>query len=279
MNNQDAEITICTVNYNSASFIDLMLFAFEKLTRRKYKVIIRDNCSAKKDFDKLKKIVANYENVSLYRVETDLKGSEAHGTALNDLVGKIDTPYGVVIDADATFLYKDWDDLLINKMSEEKPIVGTQADTLGGKPMDFPLMFAIIFKTEIIKRLNIDFRPKDISNFQDTGWELREKYQAAGYKGGLIYDYNTRLHKDTPFKELICSCYYENSDKGNKGSLIASHFGRGSAPYTKNLIKFGKDRSKFIVKLINKFLMVFNFIKWKRDKKKWIMICRQIIKK
>lgn len=267
-------ITICTVNYNSSDFIGLMLYAFNKLTSNSYKVVIRDNNSTVEDYNNLKKIIEKYDNVLLYREEENSRGSVAHGKALNDLVSRIDTDYGVIVDADATFLIKNWDGILLEKINEDTPIYGTQADMAGGKPKDFPLMFALMFKTQILKDLKIDFRPKDISLFQDTGWEIREKYKAAGYQGGLIYDFNTRDYKKGPFSNIVCSEYY--LDKEAKGGIFAAHFGRGSAPKAKKLISI-RNRSSIFVKIINKFLSYANIIKWRKDKKLWITKAYKII--
>ncbi len=268
-------ITICTVNYNSSQFIELMLYAFKKLTKNPYQVIIRDNNSHLDDYKRLERIVATYNNVRMYRVETDLVSSMAHGTALNDLVTQIDTPYGVIIDADATFLLKNWDATLIDLLSDRVPLAGTQADSLGAKPKDFPLMFALLFKTDILKKLAIDFRPKDLALLQDTGWELREKYMAAGYSGAMLYDVNTRFYKEGPFRDIVCSEYYLRSE-GERGHIVASHFGRGSAPRAKNLIRM-KNGNNPIFKLINKLLMYPNVMKWKHDKKEWLKIGKRII--
>lgn len=267
-------ITICTVNYNSSEFIELMLYGLQKLTISPFKVVIRDNNSNDKDYNNLKNIVKNYSNVSLYQVKTNLNGSMAHGEALNELVSKIDTQFGVIMDADATFLVKDWDKILIEKISDEMPIYGTQADVHFGKPEDFPLMFAVIFKTEILKNLQVDFRPRDQQKFEDTGWELREKYMKANLKGGLLYDFNTRTFKKGPFSKIICSEYYLNID-GN-GSIFASHFGRGSAPKAKNLVRLRGPKS-FFLRVVNKFLQYANILKWHKQKKEWLNICKSII--
>src|SRR5262249_33067835 len=146
--------------------------------------------------------------VTLYRVETPLVGSEAHGNALNEMVGRIATPYGAIIDADALFLLKDWDQLLIDRMNEQNvPIYGTQAGPRGKKPPDFPMIFGVIFKTDIMQSLDVDFRPKDreINRFQDTGWEMRKRYLLEkNIKGGLLYNFNTRDHKRGPFATVVC---------------------------------------------------------------------------
>ena len=84
-----------------------MLYCLKKTTKNTYKVIIRDNNSKKKDYKNLKENIKKCPNVNLYRVENfNLHGSEAHSVAINDLITKIDTKFGVLLDADFTFLYK-----------------------------------------------------------------------------------------------------------------------------------------------------------------------------
>lgn len=266
-------LTICVVNYNSSDFIELMLFALSRRTRNPYKVLIRDNGSNQRDVERLRRIVQAYNNVMLYEAHTNLVGSLAHGTGLNELVQRIDTEYGVILDADAVFIMQDWDQLLIDQLTDHVPIYGTQADIGGGKPEDFPLMFAVLFKTEILKSLLIDFRPKNTRAYQDTGWELREKYRAAGYDGGLLYSFSTRTFKRGPFANVICTEYYSSPD--GTGPIIASHFGRGSAPKAKALIKV--RGSSYIVRILNKALSYANMVKWKRDKRWWISVCRNLL--
>ena len=100
-------ITVCIVNYNSADFILNTLNCLEKITKNSYKVIIRDNNSKLKDYNKLKKNSQKYPYVDIYRIENfNYTGSIAHGIAINDLIHKINTKYGVILDADFTFLYK-----------------------------------------------------------------------------------------------------------------------------------------------------------------------------
>ena len=116
----------------------------------------------------------------------------AYGIAVNDLISKIDTKYGVILDSDCTFLYKNWDEILISEINEEYPIIGTQAPVGSIKPQDFLYLFAFLFITDIMKRLKIDFRPKDIKKLEDTGFELRKKYLENGYKGKILLMRNTR---------------------------------------------------------------------------------------
>lgn len=268
-------VTVVMAHRNAGDFVRLMLHAFDKLSFYPYKIIIRDNSSTPKEFKKLQNVLAKYPNldINLYTHETKLRGSDAHGETLKELVDKIDTEYGVIMDTDATFLRKNWDKILIDRLTPEMPIYGTQPDVHGGKPLDFPLMFGLLFKTDVMQKLNVDWRPTDISKLQDVGWRCREEYHAAGLKGGVIYDFNTRIHKDGPFASVICSEYY--LDKDNKGEIFASHFGRGSMPNSKSLVRLSPTNPVF--RAINKVLLLPNYLKWSYDKKKWLGIAKRII--
>lgn len=268
-------ITVCMAHRNAGDFIEIMMHAFDKLSFHPFKMIIRDNSSTPKEFAKLKRVLAKYPNIdiNLYTHETKLRGSDAHGETLKELVDKIDTEYGVIMDTDATFLIKDWDKILIDHLTSEMPIYGTQPDVRGGKPLDFPLMFGLLFKTDVMQSLNIDWRPTDISKLQDVGWRCREEYHKAGLKGGVIYDFNTRIHKDGPFASVICSEFY--FDPNDKRKIFASHFGRGSMPNSKSLVRLSPTNPIF--RAIDKVLLLPNYIKWSRDKNNWLRIAKQII--
>ncbi len=264
-------ITICIVNFNSSEFLLNTLYCLDKITKNSYKVIIRDNNSRLKDFLNLKENVEDRSNVELYRVENfNHIGSIAHGLAINDLLKKINSKYGVILDADCTFLIKNWDEIIINEVNDEFPIIGTQAPSLSNKPQDFPLMFAILFDAKIMKQLNIDFMPKNIEEFQDTGYELRKKYIAEGYKSKLLIDKNTRVYKFGPFKSLICAEYYFKDYK----HIFASHFGRGSSLGISKYLHT-KNRNIYRIRIIRAFLLKR---KGKKEREKWISICKDIVK-
>ena len=242
-------LTICITNYNSSEFVLNTLYCLKKLTKNDYKVIIRDNNSKIRDFLNLKKKIHLYSNINLYRVNNfNFKGSMAHGLALNDLTSKIDTRYGVILDADCTFLHKDWDDILIKEINDEYPIIGTQAPKHpnGIKPQDFPYMFGLLFDNNIMKKLNVDFRAED-ARFKDTAYKLKETYIQNGFKGKLIYFKSTRNFKSGPFRKLICGEFYLNGYK----QIFACHFGRGSSlgiwkyyrGWKKNIFRDGKESS------------------------------------
>ena len=265
-------ITICIVNYNSSDFVLNTLNCLEKITANEYRVIIRDNNSKLKDFDNLKNNINKYSNVELYRVENFFQtGSIAHGIAVNDLIEKIDTKYGVILDADCTFLYKNWDETLINEINNDYPIIGTQgSDNLeASRPIDFPVLFGIFFNVDILKKLNIDFRPKNSGDFKDTGYELATNYLENGYKGKILKFRSTRNFKDGPFNKIICGEYYLDGYDG----IFMCHFGRGSSLGIPKYLK-GWKKKIYLFPLIGFYLLKS---KGKREKRKWITICKKLV--
>jgi hypothetical protein len=274
MNHTEPLITVCTVSYNSADFISLLLDAFAALTDHPYKIIIRDNGSSKKEYEKLKRIVATHSNIDLYQKVSPFSGSGAHGDAVNELIKRINTPYGVIIDPDATFLVKGWDTLLMGKLNEHMPLYGTQADNSGKRPMDFPLIFAVMFLTTPIQRLSLDFMPGNLQQSQDVGWTVRERFLEQGLTGGILYDRNTRTYKGGPFADVICSEYYLTDTA--EGAVIVSHFGRGSAPKAKRLIRVNAG-TNIVLRIVNKALSYPNVLRWRYDRQRWIAICRKLI--
>lgn len=265
-------ITICIVNYNSSDFILNTLYCLQKITKNKYKVIIRDNNSKLNDFENLKNKIKIYPNVELYRIENFIHtGSMAHGIAVNDLINKIDTKYGVILDADCTFLYNNWDEILINEISEKYPIIGTQGSEHpdSTRQGDFPILVGVLFIVDILKKLNIDFRPNTLVDFKDTGYKLAKNFIENGYKGKILVDKSTRYFKDGPFHKILCSEFYlEGFER-----IFICHFGRGSSLGKKTYLK-GWLRKINLVPFIGSIILKSV---GKREKKEWIRICKNIV--
>lgn len=261
-------ITVLIVNYNSSDFVDLNLYALLQLTKNKYQVFILDNNSKKNDYLRLKEIVQKYKNVFLERNKTDLRGSMAHGTALNKLVKKVSTPYFCIIDADVCWLKKNWDEILINELRHGCKIIGTQY--LPPKYTDFPTVFACLFETKTFRALNVDLRPRDVADKMqcDTAYELKNKYLAAGLSGKILIGKNTRNNKQGLYKDVICVEYYHDDD------LIACHFGRGSTQGITKYYAINIGGLKLTIPLVSPIIArYFGFT----EKIKWIKISTEII--
>lgn len=281
----DYLITILTCNFNTSDFLINTLYSLKKLTKNKYKVIIRDNNSKYEDYFKLFNYTKDFNNIELYRVEGfKIRGSLAHGMALNDLFLKVKTKYCVILDPDFTFLIKNWDDILINELDEKCPIIGTQGPRF--KYQDFPYIFGILFKSNIFKELEIDFRPKtsEKNPNTDTGYKLREKCLNSGYNGKLLKIKDTRFHKSGPFHDINCQEFYLNGYK----KIFASHFFRGHSSgfwkyYSANKKKISQipfiGKKLVSLKIIDKILGRMAKIKGLKEKSKWLKRCRKIVEK
>ena len=155
-----SDLTILTVNYRTADFIENMLYCLQKTTYNPFRVLIADNYYSNQETMRIKQICYEHDNTELYCREQSQFGSLGHGEALDLLTEKVDTPYFAILDADATFLIQNWDEILISKIDSDCKVIGTQSQlNQQNKPTDFPLMFAILFETNTFKGLNIQFKP------------------------------------------------------------------------------------------------------------------------
>jgi hypothetical protein len=158
---------------------------------------------------------------------------------------------------------KNWDKKLISNITSTVKVIGTTLpeSKINHKPMDFPLVFAVLYETESYKKLNPSFMPGNLKldKSQDTGWEIRKKYLEAGYQGKIFKGVNTRFIQNTSFKSLICALYYLDD------AQIASHFGRGSSN------GYAKYKNwYFRIPLVKKIYA-------NKEKFKWINRCKEIV--
>jgi len=266
---KNKSISILIVNYNTSDFIKLSLYALSILTRNTYHVYICDNGSRNKDREKLEKMKYTYDNITIYSRHQSQEGSVGHAEALDFLLEKVQSTYTVILDADCIFLYNGWDELLIKELKNKVVIAGTPPVSIQKqKPHDFPLMYAVIFITEIYNRLNISMMP-DLNNLEkgmDTGYQMREKYLNAGFLGYTLICNSTRVDKSGPFgKTTFCAEYYHPDIE----SIVACHFGRGST------LGYAKFKSfSYKIPFYGKFI---KFIRSRIDKKRWISKCYKII--
>lgn len=261
-------LTIITVNFNTSDFISNQLNCLHLLTKSPYCVLIADNNSSPSDLIKLNGKVKNHPEVKIFHHHPTAPGSLAHGEALNFLISRVSTPYFSVLDSDAVWLKKNWDELLINQLTDKVKIIGTGSDG-PTKPQDFPAVYGFLAETNIFKKLNVDMRPNDISPTQDTSSEMRQKFLTAGYQGKVLIMKNTRIFKQGPFASLTgIGEYYDN-----KRNLLISHFGRGSSLGAAKYYKSWMSPVYHLPK-IGPYLLKR---KGENEKSRWFAICRQIV--
>ena len=236
-------ITICTVNYNTSRFIALMLYSFSVLTKNAWQMLICDNGSRAEELSALRELCTQYPNVTLHCRTQSRAGSIGHAEAMDFLVGMVDTPYFVTMDADCVFLYKHWDEELLQRLVPPVACIGTPPVPDAVKVQDFPNMFAVMYDTAVYRRLGspsfmpdvawVDMPDKTGVEPKDTGWSIHKAYAANGYRGATLRCINTR-HTESAHYSMVCAEYF----LPGSNALFGSHFGRGSTKGRAKITRF-----------------------------------------
>ena len=245
-------------------------------------MLICDNGSNELDKQKLIRIVKSNDNIDLFfRDQGKEPPSIAHGRAMDVLVGKVETEFFIVMDADCVLLLRSWDEILIKKMKTDKiSCIGTPVVENKNKKRDFPNMFAVLFNNYIYKEMGSpSFEPnenwvkmvnkKNIES-KDTGYMIRKGYIENNQRVELFRCKNTRNYKSHYYKRILCAEYYLQDEC----SLIACHFSRGSTKGYSKLL-YNLPWYMKIPKAGNQVLS----IKADIDIWRWIRISKKIIKR
>jgi glycosyltransferase involved in cell wall biosynthesis len=81
-----------------------------------------------------------------------------HGTAVNASLKYIEHDYAVIIDADVAILHKDWDDIIVQELSQNDCFGA--ADGHEKKYRDYPSIYIFCFNSYILNKCKLDFRPE-----------------------------------------------------------------------------------------------------------------------
>jgi hypothetical protein len=208
-----------------------------------------------------------YDNTLVLPRKQTMTPSLAHGGALDAMLPYVRTPYVTVMDADACFLQYGWDKIMIDELKGDCHAVGTpHAFATKYRYVDFPLMYATMYKTETLRNLHCRFVPvagKETVGF-DTGWEIRHKFTEAGLTAKVFSARSTRDWKGGPFCNVVCDEFWHNDQ------LIASHYGRGSSI---GAAKYFKNCS---IPLIASAL---RRVAGLRERSEWLVTARKLIKR
>jgi glycosyltransferase involved in cell wall biosynthesis len=257
--------TVIVVNYNSSRFVSLILECVARLSECTGEIIITDNGSHPSDVARLMRMCSLYDNTLVLPRKQTMTPSLAHGGALDAMLPYVRTPYVTVMDADACFLQYGWDKIMIDELNGDCHAVGTpHAFSAPYRYIDFPLMYATMYKTDTLRELNCKFVPiegKETVGY-DTGWEIRHKFREARLTAKVFSPRSTRDWKGGAFNRVVCTEYWHND------ALIASHFGRGS---TVGAAKYFKVLSVPVVApALRRFVGL-------RERQLWIQTARELI--
>jgi len=269
MMKKDAIFTVVTVNWNTADFLRVMVEAMTKLSKNPFLFSVMDNGSRPEEMKKLVQLAQEYPEIIdvSFRIQNST-GSINHAEALDILTDSVTTPYTVVMDADCTFLMKDWDQYCIDSLNGNTKIIGTELGSAKEevKKNNFVFPFAAFFETKTHKELETSAMPGE-GPAQDTCWQWQRDYGAAGYGHKTFKVRNTRVYKDGPFADIISAEYYTNETKDDE-RLVANHFSRGST--------MGASKYASAIPIPGIRTWIGKQI-GKKEKKIWIEKCREII--
>ena len=264
-----AGVTVVIANHNTAPFLAVSLRALRELTETPYTVLVSDDGSEPADLALLDELDAAHDEVTVLRRRPTRSGSGAHAEALDFLRSRVETAYTAVLDADCTPLMRGWDTYLIGRLGDRVKIVGSTLGEgwSGRKPIDFPLPFMAMLETAPYRELGISALPRDIEAGEDTCWEWRPKYRAAGYDGAVVRSQNTRLTPEGPFADVPCAVYYADD-----GRVLGSHFGRGANPA-------GKRQGRGVIGGLLTRVRGDDarVAQWRAQRERWIATCHALI--
>jgi hypothetical protein len=194
--------------------------------------------------------------------------SHNHGQCLDQLLTKMSTDIGMIIDCDVVMLEPKWDITLPALLDDKHIILGSEYD--GQKYKNFPNAIFCMFKTKILRDLKISFLPRgsiivteadailyevpcDSKIYLDVGCELPVKIKKAGYSGiPMRMASHGRTAHDCKF--MMPGMNGEEYQYNN--IPYCSHVGRSSTrDFDCDAVKKWRDRTEEWLKKMNESLI------------------------
>ncbi|MFW9871686.1 MAG: glycosyltransferase [Candidatus Thorarchaeota archaeon] len=181
-----------------------------------------------------------------------------HGVALNTALKYIESDYVIFLDADIAFLYKGWDEVIVDELNRHHCFGGSFGNWLK-KFRNFPSVYFFAFRSNILNEVKLDFTPKlekksktgkiiickriltedESSYFKmppsknfircDTGWEIPFLIKEKEFSFNSMPSYNM-FHKNSklPFEDEkhkdLCLVHPKHMSEWHYGKeLFASH--------------------------------------------------------
>jgi len=159
--NETMQITILSVSFKSSFHLKrLFLNLVEKADNpTQIKFLIVDNTNGKDpDIKNLSLLDLNIKIIP--NLGLGMQRSISHASALDIGLKAIQTKYCLIIDPDTHIFKKKWDSFCINKIKDDKAVIGAPYPQWKlGKVHDFPSVIFMFFKTENIRKFGKSFYP------------------------------------------------------------------------------------------------------------------------
>jgi hypothetical protein len=151
--------------------------------------------------------------------------SMKHAIAMERALDYIESEYVLFIDADVAIVYNGWDDVIVDELSQYDCFGGAHAEGkssfLKNRYKKFPKVNLFSFRTEILEKTILDFKPFVIDKSGNKQDEIRvkKKYESVlGIKVGNYLKCDTGWKLPIIFKENNLSynfmpCYLMSNSK------------------------------------------------------------------
>lgn len=187
-----SSLTICTVSFNSASFIQLNYDFIRRLNPgAEFEFLVVDNTPEKK---REARIVPESVPYSVYPgVEADVTNEtfpkgDHHGRALNKVIREVKTRYALILDPDFFIVRPNWiEDVLTHMKQKSLAFFGAPySPRYPQKYRYFPTVMCVFIDLEQVNKDALNFRP-GIHNPLLARKELRLRRRRSGPEEVLEY--------------------------------------------------------------------------------------------
>ena len=228
---------------NSELFVNFLLSTISKTIHNKKtaKIILGIN----KPGVRLDLIAKDIQGLKIDFVErhSNYQSSLGHSDCLNLLLENMTSKWGFFLDADTAVLKKEWHIDLINQLSDNVVMIGSEYHKSDGKMVKRPNVITCAFDVEVFKKLKIDFMPSlktitvDKRNenifgvkrgskiFLDSGCDMIENLINHGYETKVL-DIASPRYPET-HQNLKLLDFFQRGEEYHLGDdVISTHIGR-----------------------------------------------------
>lgn len=234
------------LSVNSADYAEFLKYTCEKFLSNKHD--INWKCIKSVGADRIPegyKLVAEAKDMN--------HDSMSHAAALNLAQEYIENDYVIFIDVDMAIVYKNWDDVIVNKLNEYDCFGAAFPNRLR-KYRNFPSVYLFAFRSHILDKIKLDFSPKFLKGQRstrnyivgkkeadyfgmkvgktlhcDTGWRVPSMIIEAGFTSNAISAVPmVSEERQLPFEneqhEKMCMKHPKHMSEWHyKGKLFATH--------------------------------------------------------
>lgn len=133
--------------------------------------------------------VPDHARLKITEIPTDTApGSIGHAQVLHELYDRVTEPYTIVADCDIMMLRKNWDQIMMQRLTDDVEVVGTDYYPFSNLPkyVGFPALVVAAFRTELLREEDISFMPHPFKGAHLIN-SIEEEVAYGRPRGSLVY--------------------------------------------------------------------------------------------